>query len=294
MQSRLTINIFEQAVERFTVAEASVLKDWCLPCSCPAPGEESNCEKCPYFRELVKRIQEKLHPAPAEAFPVILPPVIKPPYPSEVRQQCIELYRQQYSLEQIQQLTGVANRQTLRNWIRKAGEFKEAADYSHAERQRYVNLYIEGMSPRQIEASTGVPADLVNEWVNTAGASRPRKYYSDEQKEQALALYKQGLDVKEIELLTGVYARSVQSIAKRANLYRSRKSGGGRPPLHSPEVKQSCQKLLQEGKSPPQIEELLGVSADTVRRWKKQWEITADVVSPKNEPHTPDEASKPR
>ncbi|HEY9832263.1 MAG TPA: helix-turn-helix domain-containing protein [Stenomitos sp.] len=106
-------------------------------------------------------------------------------------------------------------------------------------------------------------------------------------------MYKQGLDVKEIELLTGIYAKSVQSIAKRANLYRPRKYRGGRPPVHSPEVKQSCQKLLQEGKSPPQIEELLGLNADTVRRWKKQWEQTADVVSPTHEPHTPDEASKP-
>jgi transposase len=49
---------------------------------------------------------------------------------------------------------------------------------------------------------------------------------------------------------------------------------------------QSCQQLLQEGKSPPQIEELLGVSADTVRRWKKQWEKTADGVSPPAQPNT--------
>lgn len=136
MKSNLTINIFEQAVERFTVTSASVLKDWRLPCNCPAPGERADCQNCPYFRELVQRIQEKLHSAPAEVFPVILPPEIHPPYPSEVRQQCLELYGQGYSLEKIQQLTGVRNRQTLRRWIRKAGQLKEASDYSMAERQR--------------------------------------------------------------------------------------------------------------------------------------------------------------
>ncbi len=101
------------------------------------------------------------------------------------------------------------------------------------------------------------------------------------------------LNVKEIEALTGVCAQSVQSMAKRANLYRPRRYKGGRPRLHSPEVIQSSHQLLQEGKSPPQIEELLGVSADTVRRWKKEWEQTADVVSPLDESNTPDEASKP-
>lgn len=52
MKSKLTINIFEQAVERFTATETEVLKNWRLPCNCPAPGERSNCQNCPYFREL--------------------------------------------------------------------------------------------------------------------------------------------------------------------------------------------------------------------------------------------------
>jgi transposase-like protein len=293
MSSQLTVNIFKQAAERFTAAEAEALKDWRLPCNCQFPGEMSNCQNCPYFRELVQRIQEKLHSAPAEVFPVMLPPEIHPPYPSQVRQQCLELYGQGYSLEKIQQLTGVTNRQTLRCWIRKAGQLKEASDYSMAERQRYVNLYVDGMSPQQIENQTGISADLIREWTRQAGVSRPRTSYSDEQKQQALALYKEGRDVKEIEALTGVCAQSVQSMAKRANLYRPRRYRGGRPRLHSPEVMQSCHQLLQEGKSPPQIEELLGVSADTVRRWRKEWEQTADGVSPLAQPNTPDEASQP-
>lgn len=295
MSSQLTVNIFEQAAERFTASEAEVLQDWCLPCNCPAPGEIANCQNCPYFRELVQRIQEKLHSGGAEVFPMMLPPEIKPPYPDEVRQQCLELHRQEYSFEKIQELIGVTNRQTLRGWVRKAGKLKQASDYSLLERQHYVNLYSEGMSPSQIESLTGVPTDLLNDWVKAAGVSRPRKYYSDEQKEQALALFLEGRDVKEIEVLTGVYAKSIRSMVKRANLSnlrRPRRYGGGRPPVHSPEVRQSCQKLLLEGKSPPQIEELLGISADTVRRWKKEWEQTADVLSPLDAPNTPDEATK--
>ncbi|MBD1893091.1 helix-turn-helix domain-containing protein [Coleofasciculus sp. FACHB-129] len=65
--------------------------------------------------------------------------------------------------------------------------------------------------------------------------------------------------------------------------------------MHSLEVRQSCQRLLQEGKSLPQIEELLGLSADTVRRWNKEWEQTADVVSPLDldKPNPLGEARKP-
>jgi hypothetical protein len=76
MNSKLTINIFEQAAERFTASEAEVLQDWCLPCNCPAPGEIANCQNCPYFRELVQRIQENLNSGGAEVFPMMLPPEI--------------------------------------------------------------------------------------------------------------------------------------------------------------------------------------------------------------------------
>ncbi len=295
MSSQLTVNIFKQAAERFTAAEAEALKDWRSPCNCPAPGEKPNCQNCPYFKELVQLIQEKLHPTPTEVFPIILPPELEQPYPLEVKQQCIDLHTQGYSLEKIQRLTGMTNRKILRCWIRQVGRLKRGTEYSQAERQHYVNLYADGMSPQHIEDVTGTSADLIREWARQAGVSRPRTRYSDEQKQQALALFQEGRDVKEIEALTGVYAKSINSMANRANLsnlHRPRRYGSGGTPVHSLEVKQSCQKLLQEGKSPPQIEELLGVSADTIRKWKKKWEQTADVLSPLDEPNTPDEASK--
>lgn len=271
MSSQLTLNIFEQAASRFTAALAEVLKDWHSSCNCPAPGERPDCQNCPYFKELVELIQAKLHPTPAEVFPVMLPPEIKPPYQEEVKQQCLDLHERGYPLEKIQRLTGVANRKTLRRWIRERGGLKTGAEYSPEEKQRYLNLYADGMSPQQIEDLTGVSADLVTDWVKMAGVAKSRRCYSDEQKQRVLSLYLEERELKEIEVLTGVRAASARSIAKRADLHRARRYRGGRPPGHPPEVKQSCQKLLQEGKSPPQIEELLGVSADTVRRWRKEW-----------------------
>jgi transposase-like protein len=271
MSSRLTLNIFEQAASRFTAAEAEVLQDWHSPCNCQSPGEYPNCQNCPYFKELVELIQAKLHPTPAEVFPIILPPEIKPPYHEEVKQQCLDLHERGYPLEKIQGLTGVTNRKTLRRWIRETGGLKTGTEYSPEEKQRCLNLYADGMTPQQIEDTTGVSADVIGDWARQAGVFKARTSYSDEQKQQVQALYKEERTLSEIEALTGVRAASARSMAKRANLHRARRYGGGRPVGHPPEVKQSCQKLLQEGKSPPQIEELLGVSADTVRRWKKEW-----------------------
>ncbi len=291
MSSQLTLKIFEQAASRFAAAEAEVLKDWDLPCHCPAPGEHPDCQNCPYLKELVELIQAKLHPAPAEIFPILLPPEIKPPYPLALKQQCLDLHQRGYPFEKIQRLTGVSNRKTLISLIRQMDGLKTGTQYSPEERQHCLNLYADGMTSQQIEDSTGVPTDVIARWARLAGISKPRTRYSKEQKQRVLELYKEERELQEIEALTGVHAASVQSIAHKANLHRPRKYRGGRPPTHPPQVKQLCQKLLQEGKSFAQIEELLCVSADTVRRWKKEWEQTADVVSPKNESNPLDEAA---
>lgn len=289
MSSQLTLKIVEQAASRLAPAEAEVNKNWHSPCHCPEPGEHPDCQNCPYFRELVELIQAKLHPTPAEVFPILLPPEIKPPYPLALKQQCLDMHQRGYSLEKIQRLTGVANRKTLRAWIRQNGSLKTGTQYSSEEKQHCLKLYADGITPQQIEDATGVPTDVIGRWTREAGVSKQHTRYSAEQKQQALELYKQERELQEIEALTGVHPASVQSMAHRANLHRPRRYRGGRPPKHPPQVKQLCQKLLQEGKSPPQIEELLCVSADTVRRWKKEWEQTANVVSPENEPNTPNE-----
>lgn len=292
MFSKFTVNTFEQAAQRFTAAEAEALKDWHSFCNCLNPGGELECENCVYFKVLVQLIQEKLHPIPAEIFPVILPPEIKAPYSDEVKQQCVELHTQGYSLERIQSLTGVTNCRLLREWIRQANHLERAVDYTAELRQRCLNLHADGMSASQIEDLTGVPTKIVNDWLKAAGLFKPRLFYSTAQKQQALALYQEGRDLGEIERLTGVSAPSLGSMATRANLNRPKRVKLGRPRIHSAETRQSCQNLLREGKSPVQIEELLGVNASTIHNWKKQWEQAEKVLSPENEPNNPDEGSE--
>jgi len=291
MFSKLTINTFEQATQRFIAAEAEALKDWHPFCNCLNPGGELECENCPYFHVLVQLIQEKLHPIPAEVFPVILPPEIKPPYSDEVKQQCVKLHTQGYSLERIQSLTGVTNCRRLREWIRQANHLDRPVEPTPELRQRCLNLHADGMSASQIEDLTGVPTKTVNDWLKAAGLFKPRLFYSTAQKEQALALYRDGRDVGEIETLTGVSAQSLGSMANRANLTRPKRVRIGRPRIHPPETRQACQNLLREGKSAVQIEELLGVSASTIRNWKKQWVQAEQVLYPENQPNNPDEGS---
>lgn len=273
MVSKITLQLFEKAVSRFTVVEAECLKDWQAPCNCPNPGQTNSCLKCPYFKDLVIQIQNKLHQSPTEVFPVILPPEIQPPYSDEVKQQCLEMYTAGYPIEKIKQLTGVTNRKIIRAWIQAQDSLKEPVSDDPELRQYCVDLYAEGMKPKQIEDLTGVSALKVSEWVRTAGRSRQRKIYSDSQKQQSLALYLEGYRLKEIEKITGVHGELIITWAKRANIRRARLHKVGGIPVHSLEVRESCRKLLEEGKNPPQIEERLGVSADTIRKWRKEWGI---------------------
>ncbi|MBD2358875.1 hypothetical protein H6G41_30480 [Tolypothrix sp. FACHB-123] len=273
MVSKITLQIFEKAVSRFSDVEAECLKDWQAPCNCPNPGQTNSCSKCPYFKDLVLQIQNELHQSPTEVFPVILPPEIQPPYSDEVKQQCLEMYSAGYPIEKIKQLTGVTNRKIIRKWINTQDFLKEPVPNKLELRQYCVNLYAEGMKPKQIEDLTGVSAAKISHWVEAAGISRPRKIYSDTQKQNSLALYQEGYRIKEIENITGVHGELVRTWAKRAKIHRARLYKVGGIPVHSLEVRESCRKLLEQGKNPPQIEELLGINTKTIRKWAKQWGI---------------------
>ncbi len=273
MMSQITLKIFEQAVFRFAAVEAECLEDWSAPCHCPNPGQINSCLGCPYFKDLVEQIQNKLHQSPTKVFPVILVPEVQPPYPNEVKQQCLEMYSAGYSIEKIKQLTGVTNRQIIRRWIEAQDALKETISQEPELRSHCVNLYAEGMTPKEIEDQTGVSAEKISDWVRAAGISRPRKIYSDSQKQDSLALYQQGYRLQEIENITGVHKELIRTWAKRAKIHRARLHKTSGVPVHSLEVRESCRKFLEQGKTPPQIEELLGVSADTIRKWRKKWGI---------------------
>ncbi|MBD0264261.1 MAG: hypothetical protein ICV78_16480 [Tolypothrix sp. Co-bin9] len=273
MVSKRTLNIFDKAVSRFIDVEAECLKNWYAPCKCPIPGQINSCSKCPYFKDFVQQIQNKLHQSPREVFPAILPPEIQPPYSDEIKQQCLEMYTAGYPIEKIKELTGVTNRKTIREWIDTQDYFKEPVLDESELRQYCLNLYAQGMTPKQIEDKIDVSAKQVSHWAKAADISRPRKTYSDSQKQHSLALYQQGYRLKEIENITGVHGELVRTWAKRAKIRRARLPIVGGIPIHSLEVRESCRKLLEQGKNPPQIEELLGISADTIRKWRKQWGI---------------------
>ncbi|WP_019488046.1 hypothetical protein [Kamptonema formosum] len=70
-------------------------------------------------------IQKKLQPEPEKVFPRILPLELEQPYSEELLQQCLELYGQKYSFAQIQRLTGITNREVLRDWLNSNGLLQE-------------------------------------------------------------------------------------------------------------------------------------------------------------------------
>ena len=270
--SQSTLTTFQEAADRFLIAEAEALKTWQGCSHCSDPGLQLRCQKCPYFIELVLEIQKKLQSELEQKFPRILPLELEQPYSEELLQQCLELYSQdsqKYSLTEIQRLTGITNREVLRDWLNSKGLIKKSKDYSQAERQPYLALYQEGLTPKEIEEATGVSVELLYDWIRQAGVSRGHNSYPEERKKECLFLYIQGSSCNEIATLTGIPRDVVGGWVKQANLGKQPRKGG-RPPKYSPEVKQTCLELVAQGKSLAQIEEKLNISYETIRRWRQE------------------------
>ncbi|MEG4009937.1 hypothetical protein QUA23_28085 [Microcoleus sp. Pol1C5] len=270
--SQPTLTAFQGAADRFLSAEAQVLKTWQGCSHCPDPGLQLRCQKCPYFIELVLEIQKKVQSEPKQKFLSILPLELEQPYSEELLQQCLELYSQdsqKYSLTEIQRLTGITNRDVLRNWLNSKGLIKKSKDYSQAERQPYIALYQEGLTPKEIEETTGLSVELLYEWIRQAGISRGHNSYSQEQKKECLFLYIQGSSRKEIATLTGIPIDMLRCWIKQANLGKQPGKRSG-PPKYPPEVKQACLELFAQGKSASQIEEKFNISATTIRGWLRE------------------------
>lgn len=269
MSSQQVKNCLENAAERFTKAEKEALQEWDSPCNCPNPGGELECTDCVYCIELIEIIQKKLHPHPESVFPQKVRDPLKAPYSEAVKQQCIKLYKESYSLERISHLIGVLDRGALNNWLKSEGLFKGDRDYSESEKQHCADLYLAGFSPIQIENQTGISADLISNWMRIRGKTKPRTQYSSEQREQSLALYRNGSDLSEIEQTTGVPQGLVRYWAYRARIERSKRFGGGRPRVHPPEIREACRQLLASGASVTQVSQKLGISSATIRQWQK-------------------------
>lgn len=264
------IHRIEQSAATFLSVKAEALKTWRSPCQCSDPGTQDKCLSCPAFRFLAQQIQVLLYTEPASVAPVVLPPECSPPYSDTLKQQCCELFSCSYSVEEIQWMTGIRSIGEIRKWLRKAGLVGGAEAYSAEDKAQCLQLYESGLAPRQIEAQTGVSADVIRQWVGKAGLSRTRPQYLDLEKQICLALYHEGSSFKTIESNTGISASVVSRWVKEAGVKRERIFGSGRPKVYSPEFRQQCLDLLSQGKTPAQVGEKMQVSADTVRRWRKE------------------------
>ncbi|HEY9297957.1 MAG TPA: hypothetical protein VIQ31_16680, partial [Phormidium sp.] len=164
--SKLVLDIFQKAVERFVAAEEAVRVDEPLPCGCQSPGSRLECRDCCYCEQLGLLIQNQLHPTPEKVFPERLSlPETSCPYPSEVRQKAVELYAQGYTLAEIRQLTGGMNHNLISQLARQAGLPKRTAQYPEELKQTCLELYSVGKTTMEIQNLTGVPVYIVRVWA---------------------------------------------------------------------------------------------------------------------------------
>jgi len=270
MHSTLTLALLQQAADRYLQVRDEILPSWNPLCQCPSPGQSRQCQQCPDFRGFILRLQQRLahlEPGEEQSLPLCLTPVQELPYSDEMKQQAIWLYKQRFSVLEIQRLTGVSNKRFLRAWLYEAGLLRKQGDYSEQEREHALALYKTGLTPQQVEAKTGISADAVGHWATERGVSRAKANYSVEQRQRSLELYQEGKTLAEIAAETHVHGPTVCAWAKAMGLERPRKKRG-RPKVHSDEVQQRCvDSILKGGKTVVQVEAETGISASTLRNW---------------------------
>lgn len=269
--ARLTINRFEDAAKRFENAEASFRPKWEAKCGCSAPGEQSRCWDCPYYKGLGRLIQGSLHSNPVKAFARIPPPVHEDPYADSVKQQCCEMYQHGYSIQDIQYLVGVPSRRILRDWLREVGLAGRSAQYPEHLKQKCLKMYADRLTPRQIEDETGIPADTITDWALHEKLSRKTKY-PEKTKQQCLDLYTAGHSSEDIHAMTGIPVNTICAWIAKAKLGRAQKR-------YSDEEKQKCRVLYGDGKTPSQIETITGIKKATIRSWirKELWNPAEEI-----------------
>lgn len=268
--SNLTIDRFERAAQRFEQAESVMVSSWKAGCKCLAPGEQPQCWNCPSYKGLGRLIQRKLHTNPNQAFAEILPPEYEDPYCDEVRQQCCDMYANDYPIQEIQRLAGIPSRRILRDWLREVGLPGRSAHYPEAVKQKCLKMYADRLTARQIEEETGVPADTITDWAMHAKITRRTKYPA-ETKQQCIDLYQSGQSSEDIHAMTGIPALTIRSWIADAEVGRAQKR-------YSKEDRKKCQDLYRQGQTAKQIEALTGILAVTVRSWmrKERWKLQKD------------------
>ena len=268
MADRSTIDRVKNAGERYLDTLDSVISCWRNHCGCQQPGLKQKCQTCPYFIEYIQRLQSTVDPIGKADLAVLSPPELSPPYLEKFRRICLEMFELGYGVSRIKELTGVNSLTTLRQWLEQSGLYKKAFEYSQQEKQRCLDLYLEGKTLLEVEEITRISGNVIRRWVSDAGISRPKNYYTPRQQQQAVSMYSQNIPYAEIEAATGVPPSSVKRFASKAKAKRKRK---GKAATYSLEFKQQCFDLLAQGLKPSQVAEAQGVAADTVSRWHKHY-----------------------
>jgi transposase-like protein len=263
--TKLLLNEFLRAAERFVEAEAQAIQDWQNACDCPAPGKRIECRECPCYKKLGLLTQQKLDCEPEKVFAAIVPLEPSDPYSDSVKQQCLKMFTAGYSLQDIQYLNGIPYRQKMTDWFREVGLAQRSAQYPESVKQKCLQLYAKRWTLRQIEEETGVPADTIADWGYQSNLSRDRKY-PEELKQHCLDRYLEGKTSNEIHLETGIPAVTISMWIWKADISRSQKR-------YSEAEKRDCLALYESGKSLKEIEAITGIKYATIGSWvrKENW-----------------------
>lgn len=272
MVNKSTIAQISNTGEKYINAYNHEVKDfWQNHCGCSKPGLEAKCITCPFAIEFIKRIQSKIDPE-GELRMIELPLTqASKPYSSEIKKRCVEIFEAGYSLTQIQKLYGIKYIVELKFWLERAGIYKSAEEYSQEQKQQCIDLYLEGKTPLEIEEITRISGFVISDWIHSLNLPPRSKRirHSDEQQQLAISMYAEGKSYSKIKSATGISSSKVRKMAQKQNVHRQKQPKAGRPPVYSEQFKQTCLDLLAEGKTAMQIEQLMGVSAGSIRRWRK-------------------------
>ena len=264
---KLPLDIFAAVVERFTKAEELALLDWRRACDCSEPGLQMECRDCPYYKKLGLLMQSQVASLAEQEPATIMPLENADPYSEITKQQVQQLFKLQYSIQDIQYLLNIPSRRVIRKWLRAIDTLPGfSSHYPEGLKQQCVTDYANGLSPKQIEDETGVPADVITFWVLQFRVRRQGKY-TDQEKQDCLELYKSGKSSNELHELTGISAVTIRTWIASAGIGRGQKR-------YSEEEKKICIDLYLEGSSSSEVARITGIKGETIRAWLRKLNLS--------------------
>lgn len=258
--------LLANAHQKYEEAVVKVQDSWQAFCGCREPGLEVKCHCCPYCLEWLRKLHAELDRE--QEYPHVLSPVRAEAL--SLSHLCLEMYANGYGVRQMQELLGIENGQQIRKILLEAGLLKKIGQCSLQERNRILQLHQEGKTHEEIETIMGVSALHINTFLNHQGIHLNNHAVSAQIREMALSMYREGQSYGQIKKKTGLSNHKVQKLAQQAGLGKKKCQKGGGQAIYDQEFKAQCLRLLAEGKTATQIEELLGVSASMIRLWRKE------------------------